>query len=254
MRPFLRRVVPDRLRTYRGDRWRDRVDAATARAWRVTRGRVQHGPFATMRYTRTGFSQLGPKLLGTYEQELHPVIVRLISEGPKRVVNVGAAEGYYAVGLLMRTSGLRITGFERSAEGRALMREFARLNGVIDRLDIRGTCTPDTLDQSLGTEERPRVLMDVEGEEHELLDPRSVPGLGRAEILVEMHEFAQPGVTAEIMERFGPTHVVSRIAARERTAATVPTVPGMSHSDVVLAAFERSAEDQEWLWLVPRDA
>lgn len=31
-------------------------------------------------------------------------------------------------------------------------------------------------------------------------------------------------------------------------------VPGFSRRELLLAAFERSAEDQEWLWMEPREA
>ena len=61
---------------------------------------VTSGPFAGMRYIDASFgSAYIPKLLGTYEQELSNVLAGIIAKRPKAVVDVGAAEGYYAVGL-----------------------------------------------------------------------------------------------------------------------------------------------------------
>jgi len=251
IRPVLRRVVPDWLRTVRGDLWRRRVELATARAWVATGGRVHTGPFRGVRYLETAYSQLGPKLLGTYEQELHRILRSWIERRPARLVNVGSGEGYYAVGFLSRLPTLEVVAFDLSPQARDLMRELASLNDVHARLEVRGSCTPETLAHALESDGDVPILMDVEGAERALLDPSSVPGLRKLEILVELHEFVEPGVTEELTTRFEGTHHVTRVPARERTGRTVPRIPGMSRRDVVLAAFERSAEGQEWLHLRP---
>src|SRR5215218_7302739 len=62
---------------------------------------VRSGPFAGTAYSRDLLVDSGDavaKLVGTYEMELHPVVEAWISEPPRRLVNVGAAEGFYAVG------------------------------------------------------------------------------------------------------------------------------------------------------------
>jgi hypothetical protein len=43
-----------------------------------------------------------PKFLGTYERELYSVIERAIELAPRYVLNIGCAEGFYAVGLALR--------------------------------------------------------------------------------------------------------------------------------------------------------
>src|SRR5215208_3855790 len=64
--------------------------------------KVLSGIFAGMRYVRDAVGgQLYPKLLGTYELELVPVIQALNRKRVARIVDVGAAEGYYAVGLAL---------------------------------------------------------------------------------------------------------------------------------------------------------
>ena len=75
---------------------------------------VLSGPFKGMRYPLRSSGQGGllPKLLGTYERELSPAIERLISDRPTLVVNVGAAEGYYAVGLALRAPQAQVIAFE----------------------------------------------------------------------------------------------------------------------------------------------
>jgi len=254
LRPFFRKVVPGRVRRFRARRWRRDLEAATARLWELSGGRVLSGPFQGMRYLSSPYSQLGPKLLGTYEHELHHLIPTLVSTPSGHIVNVGAGEGYYACGLLRLMPKLRLTAFEQSERGRTLMEALAGLNGVRDRLTILGHCDREGLARVLDAVPRSPVLMDVEGAEDELLDPPRVPGLRHTPVLVETHDFDIPGVTGRLLDRFRPSHRCRRIPAVDPARAPLPKVPGFSRRELLLAAFERSAEDQEWLWMEPREA
>src|SRR4051812_14244715 len=61
---------------------------------------VLSGPFAGMAYVRQAAgSCLAPKLIGCYEAELHGVVARILRTGYTQIVDIGCAEGYYAVGL-----------------------------------------------------------------------------------------------------------------------------------------------------------
>ena len=48
------------------------------------------------------------KLLGQYETVFHDPIERAIAESPRLIVNVGCADGYYAVGLALRAAGAHV--------------------------------------------------------------------------------------------------------------------------------------------------
>ena len=76
--------------------WRSTALAATyvAREGPV----VMHGPFAGMTYVAEATEgALIARLLGVYESELHPHIEAFAAEGLDCVIDVGCAEGYYAV-------------------------------------------------------------------------------------------------------------------------------------------------------------
>jgi hypothetical protein len=252
LRPALRRLVPDRMRTLRGDRRRRGIARATQRLWEASGGRVMGGPFAGLVYLPTHYSQLGPKLLGSYESELHGIIPALTRPGTRHLVNVGAGEGYYACGLLRAAPQMRVTAYESSEEARRLMQEMARRNRLLPRLVIRGACDTRSLAEILSTDPGSPVLMDVEGAEVELLDPGTIPDLRSVPVLVETHDHLHRGLTALLIERFGPSHHIERIPAVEAHRRALPVIPGFSRQEIILAAFERSAEDQEWLWMVPR--
>ena len=49
-------------------------------------------------------SALYPKLIGSYEKELCPTLARLLEKNYSEIIDTGCAEGYYAVGLALKTN------------------------------------------------------------------------------------------------------------------------------------------------------
>jgi hypothetical protein len=184
-------------------RWRRAQGAARARrratatrrfvAWHGLQ--VSGGPFAGLRYTDTRPHTLVPKLLGIYERELHAAVEDAISARPARIVNVGAADGYYAVGLARRCPDARVVAYEADAAQRALLAAVVAANGVA--VQIEGAAGPEAL---AGAD---LVVMDCEGCERALLQPPS-----DARIIVELHDVWEPGVGAAVTERFAASHEI----------------------------------------------
>jgi hypothetical protein len=148
-----------------------------------TDGRIRCGPFTGMRYNAgaDGGARIHiPKLLGIYERELNEYIERACALNFSLIVDIGAAEGYYAVGMALRNPKARMIAFEMESTSRAALAESVRLNDVADRVEIRGRCEPDNLERVLATESRPLVICDAEGHESVLLDPTTAPSLERA--------------------------------------------------------------------------
>jgi hypothetical protein len=184
--------------------------------------RVRGGPFAGLRYVGESPSpQIGPYLLGIDEIEIWPFVRRLLEGDFDVFVNVGAAEGYYAVGMARFSRIPRVISYEGSRLGRILTRFMARKNGVAARLEVRGSCSPELLGDVLAPIARPALLIDVEGYEEELADPARVPALRRATIIIELHEQRRP--MADILRsRFAATHEIEEIWARPRTLDDLP--------------------------------
>ncbi len=197
-------------------------------------------------------SALTPKLMGTYESEVAGVVESIVAMAPDHVVVVGAAEGYYAVGLLMRCAALQVTAFETSAVGRERCVELAQANGVAERLVVLGNCQPEDLTQILQERKTQGVIMDVEGDEQALLNPVLCPGLSEIWVLVETHDALVPSMTTEISDRFADTHDLETIDVARSTFdpehSPLVTCPGV-WADLTR---EWRPPDQQWLWMHPR--
>ena len=222
-----------------------------------TGGRIPKGPFAGMRYIHTAFgSAYVPKLLGIYERELNPFIEQACALNFPLIVDVGAAEGYYAVGMALRNPDARVIAFEMEQKGRAALKEMAELNNVTSRVEIRARCKRPDLAQILATSDRALILCDAEGDEETLLDPETIPMLAHTHLLVEVHEFVSAGIAERVMKRFAATHKIRRIWQEDRHRSDLPFA---TLGTTLLPRFyldwsvsEWRPERMSWLWMEPR--
>ena len=210
---------------------------------------VHSGPFVGMRFVRhsTG-SSLPPKLLGAYERELHGFVERAVAARPSRVVDVGSAEGYYAVGFAMRLPGAQIHAFDTEPLARTLCRDLARLNGVEDRVYTHGLCTQ----QNLAELAPALIICDCEGCELELLDPVRVPELAACSLVVELHDFLDPRISREILTRFEPTHTIETVSSGPHRVQDYPELAGLTPELAELALEEARPGIMEWAYMIPR--
>jgi hypothetical protein len=203
-----------------------------------THGRIWSGPFTGMCYIGNAASNARihiPKLLGIYEREVNPHIEQACALNFPLIVNVGAAEGYYAVGMARRNPMARVIAFEMDAGSRAALAETIKLNDVGNRVEIRGKCEPEDLERALADTPRPLVICDVEGYESVLLDPLSVPSLRRTWILVELHEFVERGISDKMADfPFGSLYTLC-----------------LPKSYLHWAVSESRPERMSWFWMKP---
>jgi hypothetical protein len=214
----------------------------------VYRGSVLDGPFAGMKYVEQAVgSGWFPKVLGRYERELHGVIGEIIAGGFGTIVDIGCAEGYYAIGLALRCPTAQVLAYDIDEHARTLCGELATRNGVEGRVSIRGRCEPEELRQ-LNLVGRAVVISDCEGFELEVLDPKRVPWLAAADILVELHDFLIPGLKDQLLPRFEATHIAQVIDSQCPTIGSEPVFAHLSQADQVHGLGERWPPMQ-WAWL-----
>lgn len=168
---------------------------------------VRRGPFAGLHYM-SGQEHISghliPKLVGSYERQLQAWFQEWSTDAFDLVIDVGCAEGYYAVGLARAMPNVHVRAYDTYGPAREDCAELARANGVQARVLIGGTCTPSTLAEF--PERRVALLSDCEGYEKTLLDPSIAPNLRGWSIIVEQHDLIDPTISATIRQRFGDTH------------------------------------------------
>lgn len=183
--------------------------------WQRTRGTVFSGPFAGLKLTRdVTWGNPSPILLGTYEAEVAGAIEQAIACEPRLVIDIGCAEGYYAVGLASRIPQGIVHAFDIDPRAREVCRVNAERNNVGDRVVVDGCCTVELLRGLAG--EDAFLVVDCEGCETELLDPIKVPALRMTLMLVEMHDFLDSSTSATIISRFRDSHDITVYSSKAR--------------------------------------
>lgn len=212
---------------------------------------VQAGPFRGMRYVLESLgSPLTPKLVGSYEAEIHPAIEEICAGGGAiRIVDIGCDEGYYVVGMALRMPLARIYGFDINQSSQEKCRQLARMNGVEDRIEVAGACTAERLSEIL----RPGdlVICDCEGCEYALMDPAKSPVLASVNLIVELHDsdFLDLDITPAILSRFRNSHSVELVTTGPRNAAQWEPVQFLASPQRELAINEGRVKGQQWAYL-----
>jgi precorrin-6B methylase 2 len=230
-------------------RWRSKVIANTFIGHHGAK--VLGGPFAGMAYvSEASEGALVPRLLGTYESELHPHLEAFAAAGLDTVIDVGCAEGYYAVGLARLMPQVTVQAYDIDDKARAACADLAAQNGVAERVIIGGEFAPDGFEAFAGR--RVLVMVDAEGAELDILQPALSPSLAQMNIIVETHDLYRKGALATLMQRFTPTHDIVRVDQQPKVFDMPDWLRALPHLDQLLAVWEWRAQPTPWLVMTPK--
>ncbi len=213
--------------------------------------RVRSGIFEGMDYVvNAAEGAFLPRLLGVYERELAPHLRAFAEAGLDQIIDIGCAEGYYAVGLarLMPQVIVRAHDIDETARRRCGL--LAKANGVADRVLIGGEFRGEDFEAFRGG--RVLVFIDTEGFEDDILRPDLYPALGGFNLIVETHPLMRPGVTERLTDRFSATHEIIRIDQGIERADMPAQLANSSHLEMMLAAWEWRARPTPWLVMRPK--
>ena len=147
---------------------------------------VMSGPFKGLNYK--GISSYGstlyPKLIGSYECELHGVIKDIIKYKYERIIDIGSAEGYYAVGIpyAMKNYNLEIVAVETSKIAIENLKRLAS-NNINNTIKVFSSFDFNLFKDNKKT----LVIMDCEGAELDYLKKISKKYIMKWNFLIEVH-------------------------------------------------------------------
>jgi hypothetical protein len=237
------------------DARRDRMDAAVSAISPDLR--VRHGIFEGMTYAERAAagSQLAPKLLGSYEAELRGIIERVCSTGYSDIVDVGCAEGYYAVGLALRMPNAKVYAYDVDEEAIRLCRRMADVNGVSSQVVTGAFCDARTL-MSIPFTGKALIVSDCEGYEKQLFTPESVAFLAPHDVLVEVHDFVDIEISSYLRSVFAATHDIEVIQSiddiKKAQDYSYPELEGLDLAMRREVLAERRPTAMEWFFMTSR--
>ena len=194
------------------------------------------------------------KLLGCYEQPLLPFIEQAIKKQYATILNIGCAEGYYAVGMARRMPSTHVLAYDLNPKAQEICTALAQKNGVNDRVSIGGLFTPESFAVHAGQDVL--LMCDIEGAERDLLDPAASPALQGMDIIVESHECLTAGITQLLIDRFKDTHHITLVQDDGQRQLDKPPqwFIDMAHLDQLLATWEWRSGPTPWLIMQAKEA
>lgn len=226
---------------------------------KASQGKVLSGIFRGMKYHIDSVgSLLYPRILGTYERELFDAFVQINKNNYRLMIDVGAAEGYYAIGMAKLNKQLHVVAFEAQENGKNIIGQMAKKNDVSNRIEIQGFCSHKELNEQLSDKNDVFILVDIEGGEEDLLMPEKVPGLKYATLLVEVHDCFSETVGDVLKSRFNATHRIEEIWETKRSVSDFPVDIKNWKKRIFKKAILRSLNEyrgkrMRWFFMIPEN-
>jgi len=176
---------------------------------------VIHGPFSGMVYpsTESVGSTLFPKILGPYERELHSFVESLPQRHYSDIVDIGCAEGYYAIGLARMLPDTHVFAYDINQKELDLCKAMQNANHIAEsRIRYGHSCTPEEL-TSLPLGKKALIISDCESYERHLFTPDVIKTLQQHDFLIETHDCIELGIAQELEHRFKDTHDILTITS-----------------------------------------
>ena len=256
-----------RARMFIGQRWFGNVPDFTQHRYvlseRIAREcdyTVANGPFTGLELSRDSWwsaADRGMMLLGYYEAEVLAQLADLC-DGAAWLIDIGAADGYYAVGAVKAGLVPSAVCFEMSAEGRSVIQSNSAMNGVSDEIVVLGLAGRNFLDEippEAWSEDRPAVfLFDIEGGEFDLLTEDVLRRLRWSSLIVEIHEpiRAKERRADSLIERASKYFDVQIITTGARDPGACQLLELWSDDDRWLLCSESRTYLMRWMVLTPK--
>jgi hypothetical protein len=218
-------------------------------------GRVHTGPFKNMTIVPKviwGDGDIAAKLLGIYEDELHQFIIDAGTRKPDLVINVGCAEGYYAIGMARMLPESRVIAVDIDNVCAEICQENSDANNTTNVQVILKEVDTAWLSTALKDKQNPLIVMDCEGAELTLLDFNQVPELIKTSVLVECHDCIIDGITYVLTERFKNTHTIVRQDQTVKDSYQFDFLRQFSDCDKWALVHEGRPSTMSWLYMVPK--
>lgn len=217
---------------------------------------VLHGNFKGLTYPdyESFGSAIFPKLLGSYESELNVVWGEIISTQYEEIIDIGSAEGYYSVGLAMKTSNV-VVAVDISQKALDMVRKIAQLNNVSDKVKLMKGIDSLQLIEKV-SQKKCFILCDAEGFEAEIFNADTVKALSKSHILIEVHDAKVFGVSKYLKSIFEDSHVLVSIQSTDDIYKlnnySYEELETLSPRAKLRMLSEYRSNIQEWYYLKPR--
>jgi hypothetical protein len=219
---------------------------------------VSMGPFNGLKFSdKLGWgnqNDLTSQLLGFYELEVVKLIHELASHD-RVFIDIGAANGFYAVGVAKCFDINHVYCYEMTEWGRSAILNNAIINNVQHKLSILGKCDQEALSKASCAYANSSciVLVDIEGGEFKLLDKNAFQLFRYSDIIVELHDWMSDDLSAtqKMLINSSETHHHSFFRNNGRDPMGCKLISHLPEDYQWLACSESRERSMQWVHFQP---
>ena len=220
---------------------------------------IAYGSFKGFKFAKNSWwskHDRGSMILGLYEKEIIEILLNTSKERSV-FIDIGAADGYYAVASVKAYFFNRSYCFEIEQKGRSVIRQNSILNGVAKKVIIFGEANKKSL-LKIPKEDISNsvVLIDIEGFEFDFLDTNILNILKKSICIIELHDwFFEDGKKRlkELRKRASKNFHVSEFKLRSRDTSNIKELDLYSDNERWIICSEGRPRSMTWLRLDPKD-
>ena len=221
-------------------------------------GTVAYGPFSGMSMVDSrwrGMPDFGSMLLGLYEAEVVALIEDLCKKSRSYFIDIGAAEGYYPIGVLVGGLVEKAYAFESDERGRDTIAKNAERNKVGNSLIIHGQASLDSLSTAIeeNGNQQAVILCDIAGGEFELFNRQVLRRLSDHHLIIEIHNWVDSFEVKyrELLANASNFFRLGFIPARDRQISHLAELDEFTDDNRLLLMSEGRPNRMRYLFLEP---
>ena len=249
--------TPEQLNHWRSETVAQRKTRLGKELYKQMDGTVRYGAFKGQKLADNVWWSATDKasmLCGFYEIEVLETL-RAVPAGRRRTfIDLGAADGFYAIGMVRSGFAERAICFEMSEQGRQVINHSAQANKVRDQIEIHGKAGANFLQETQRIDpSATTILIDVEGAEFDILTTKTLFDLRHCHIVMEVHnwidDFEQKYI--QLLHEAANYFELGTITAGARDPGQIKELDALSDDNRWLICSEGRPNLMRWLTMQP---
>ena len=216
---------------------------------------VKYGIFKNLKMNHEiswGRGDIASKIYGFYENKIQQ---KLKDINNPILIDIGAADGFFAIGSLKSKICEFCYAFEETKKSRENLFKTAQINNVQNKLSIIGKATKDNFFSLLPSEinfSKVTILCDIEGGEFDFFSDEILKTIKYSNIIIEIHKNHNKNLEIDLLERVKKYFDVSIIIDNDKNFESVSELHALNDIDRNLICSEGRSYIGKWWHLSPK--
>jgi len=223
------------------------------KVWEYYGGEIAYGIFKGVKINShsdwSGTKDTGPKILGLYENQ---ILKWIQQKNFDLLIDIGAADGYYALGILSSKIASRAVTFEISVNDREITKASAINNSVDDKIFIRGEATTSEIIETLKSCSNGLIIIDIEGGEYNLVTSELLDAAKNCWLVIEIHEILNKDIQVNMLNLCKESHDFEELTSLERNFPKDSFTEKLTDNERALLLSEGRPYAMSWMCLSPK--